>query len=167
MPIELHCEHCGKLVRAPDDAAGKHGKCPSCHQTVYIPAADVEPLGLAPVDETAEEAARRAEQESRDLQRALLHERDMPAGGIGEDTRNRSGQMLEPKLDMETLIIEYAAAMAAGDLTQAEEYAADIKRDMVKAEDVMQRLTVDEIPPDRLADIPRPVLVGFFKQLRN
>jgi phage FluMu protein Com len=167
MAIELHCEHCGKLVKAPDDAAGKHGKCPTCHQSVYIPSADVEPLDLQPIDAAAEAAVRRAEEESRALQRALLKEREAGPERAGDDSRNRGGQVLEPRLDMETLIIEYAAAMASGDLNQAEQYAADIKRDMAKAEDVMQRLTVDEMPHELLVVIPRPVLVGFFKQLRQ
>lgn len=169
MPIELHCEHCGKLVRAPDEAAGKHGKCPSCHQTVYIPTPpdEIEPLPLQPIDEDAEREAERARREAAALQKALLEDRAASPELPGGDKPNLAGQILEPRLDMETLVIEYAAAMARGDLAQAEEYAEQIKRDLRAAEDVMQRITVDELPPPQLADIPRPVLVGFFKQLRH
>jgi len=63
-------------------------------------------------------------------------------------------------------VIEYAQAMAAGKLEEAEQLAADIRRNMDKANDVIQRLMTDEILPEPLAEIPRPVLVGFFKQLK-
>lgn len=170
MAIELHCNHCGKLVRAPDDAGGKHGKCPACHQSVYIPTPSdqLEPLPLAPEDHSAEEAARRARQEAVRLQQALLNERESGPEPAGARARAPvESAAYEPQLDMDTLVIEYAAAMASGDLAQAEQYAGQIKRNPKKAEEVMQRITVDEILPDRLANIPRPVLVGFFKQLRQ
>ena len=67
---------------------------------------------------------------------------------------------------MEELVIEYALCMAKGNLSKAEELAAEIRTSVAVAEEVMQRLTVDEIPPPRLAKIPRPVLMGFFRQLR-
>lgn len=169
MSIEFHCNHCGKLVRAPDDAGGKHGKCPSCHQSVYIPlpSDQVEPLEIAPVDEAEERERARLLKESQDLQRRLLNERDLPTGMGAAPPPSSAGQVMPPRLDMETLVIEYAQAMAAGNLEQAEQLAADIRTDMKTAEDVMQRLMLDELPPKRLAKIPRPVLVGFFKQLRR
>ena len=49
MSIEIHCDHCGKLIKAPDDAGGQRGKCPYCHQSVYVPApnaGDDEEIGL-------------------------------------------------------------------------------------------------------------------------
>jgi len=169
MSIEFHCDHCGKLVRAPDDAGGKHGQCPSCHQSVYIPmpSDQIEPLDLSPVDDAEEHERARLLDESREIQRRLRDEKDLPRGAAAEPPPSAAGQVLPPKLDMETLVIEYAQAMAAGDLEEAERLAADIRSDMTAAEDVMQRLTLDELPPERLADIPRPVLVAFFKQLHE
>lgn len=169
MPIEFHCSYCGKLVRAPDDAGGKHGKCPTCHQSVYIPmpSDQVEPLDLAPVDETDERERSRLLKESQEIQRRLLEEREVPRETAADARPSPGGMVLPPKLDMDTLVIEYAEAMAAGDLERAERLAADIRGDMKSAEGVMQRLTLDELPPERLANIPRPVLVGFFKQLRE
>jgi len=168
MAIEFHCYHCGKLVRAPDDAGGRHGKCPACHQSVYIPMPpeQIEPLELAPVDETEERERERLLRETRELQRRLLSERE-PADLAGAAAPGSGGGALPPELDMETLVIEYVEAMAAGELAQAEELAADIRADMKAAEEVIQRLTLDEIPPQRLAGIPRAVLVGFLKQLRS
>jgi hypothetical protein len=167
MSIEFHCEHCGTLVRAPDDGGGKHGKCPSCHQSVYIPmpSDQVEPLEIAPVDQADERERARLQQEALELQRRLLDERELPKGTAAELPPASPGAPLPPRLDMETLLIEYARAMAAGDLEQAEQFASDIRADMRAAEEAIQRMVADELPPKQLAQIPRPVLVGFFRQL--
>lgn len=37
MPIEFRCGQCGKLLRTPDDTAGKMAKCPECAAVVPIP----------------------------------------------------------------------------------------------------------------------------------
>jgi hypothetical protein len=167
MSIEFHCEHCGKLVRAPDDGGGKHGKCPSCHQSIYIPmpSDEIEPLELEPVDQSEERERARLRQESLEIERQLLDERELPKGMVSETRPARAEAPLPPRIDMETLLIEYARAMAAGNLEKAEQYASDIRSDMRAAEEVIQRMVADEIPPDELAKIPRPVLVGFFRQL--
>ena len=49
MTIEFHCPKCGKHIKAPKEAAGKNGKCPACHQSVYVPTPDdeIEPLWRA------------------------------------------------------------------------------------------------------------------------
>lgn len=169
MAIEFHCSHCGKLVRAPDDAGGKRGKCPSCRQTVYIPmpSDQLEPLDITPVDEAAERERARLLKETQELRQRLLQERDAPPATNDAVTPRPVEQVFVPRLDMETLIVEYAQAMAAGDLERAEELATDIRTDMSAAADVMERLMVDELPPEGLANIPRPVLIGFFKQLRE
>ena len=46
MSIELHCPQCEKLIRAPDNAGGKYGKCPYCETKVYIPAPPGEVIDL-------------------------------------------------------------------------------------------------------------------------
>lgn len=46
MPIDFKCTQCGKLLRTPDDTAGKKAKCPDCGAVLTIPAAaGVPPLG--------------------------------------------------------------------------------------------------------------------------
>ncbi len=169
MSVEFHCSHCGMLVRAPDEAGGKWGRCPMCHQSVYVPMPDdrIEPLELAPEDETEEERRRRLEREAIELERAMLADRNPPPETAASRAAGRTEGVLEPKPDIESLVLEYAIAMADGDLTRAEELAAEIRRDMKAAEEVMQRLTLDEVPHPKLAEIPRPVLVGFFRQLRQ
>lgn len=194
MPIELHCDHCGKLVRAPDDAAGKRGVCPSCHQSVYIPtpSGQLEPLPIEPVDSDAERERQRLLRESQDLVSRVLHDREAtgdaargrgsapgatartPAGTApGAPTRPPAGSAPAPAaappppVDVRKLIIQYARAMADGELAVADRLAQHIRRDMKRAEDVMQEITLDELPPAEIANVPRPVLVGFFKTLRG
>lgn len=37
MPIEVSCPRCGRTLRAPDELAGKSGRCPDCDTSVPIP----------------------------------------------------------------------------------------------------------------------------------
>jgi hypothetical protein len=169
MMIEFHCTHCDKLVRTGAEHAGKYGRCPFCHQSVYIPTPSdqLEPLPLEPVDQAAEEEQQRLVRETRDLTLQILSEKErLPDIGPASPTGSTM-DVLPPRVDVETLVIEYALCMAEGDLAAAEELAAEIRTNMAAAEAFMQRLTLDEIPHPRLARIPRPVLVGFFKQLRE
>jgi len=168
MAIEFHCDRCGKLVRAPENAGGRHGKCPSCHQSVYIPTPDeqIEPLDIEPLDSAEERRRQKLIAESRALEEKLLHERSLPKETAGSASRASSGP-LPPPVDVERLVTQYALAMAQGKLEEAAELAALIRRNLPAAEEVMQRLTIDEMPPPALERIPRPVLVAFFKQLRE
>lgn len=78
MAIEFNCTHCSRLVKSPDELAGKKARCPMCQQIVDVPEAifDVEetaptpeappappppPVGFeAPTQPTAGEEARKA-----------------------------------------------------------------------------------------------------------
>lgn len=46
MPIEFRCPQCSKLLRVPDDAAGKQARCPSCGAVVDVPAPRRPPTAL-------------------------------------------------------------------------------------------------------------------------
>ena len=50
MPIEFYCPGCGKLMRTPDDTAGRKGRCPNCGTKVQIPHATLANSGRADVD---------------------------------------------------------------------------------------------------------------------
>ncbi|MFH1746457.1 MAG: hypothetical protein ABIG44_05365 [Planctomycetota bacterium] len=175
MAIEFHCDHCGKMIRAGDEHAGKRGQCPHCHNSVYIPTPSdqIEILDLAPLDQSDEERQRRLLDEGRDLAHNIMHDRDTgavpepPPARIADSDNLPIGDARLAKAMMEDLIIRYAQHMAQGDLTQAQELATEIRADLPLAEEVMQALMLDEIPPEQLASIPRPVLVGFFRQLRE
>lgn len=171
MAIEFHCQHCGHLVRTADEHAGKRGKCPRCNNSVYIPtpSEQIEPLKLTPLDDADERHEQELLEESRELAQRILQEKDVPPESVAHPAPRPEpvGDIRLTAANMENLVIEYALNMAQGNLREAEELALEIRTNMRAAEEVMQRLTVDEIPPPRLAKIPRPVLVGFFKQLRE
>lgn len=170
MPIEFRCEHCSTLIKAPDEGVGKHGKCPSCHQSVYIPSPseEIEPLALAPEDTNEERERERLFRESWELERRLLEERELPTSMTESPIPATPAEGYPPSpADIEAVLIDYARAMAEGNLEQAQRYAVEIRKDMEAADEAIQRIVADEIPPMGLTDIPRPVLVGFFKRLQS
>ena len=82
MAINFHCDHCGKEIRAADSAGGKWGKCPSCHNKLYVPNLNIaDELTLAPVDESEEEKKKRLMAETYKLTHDILQERELPADG--------------------------------------------------------------------------------------
>lgn len=42
MPIDLACGRCQKLLRVPDEAAGKQARCPNCQSLTEVPLTAVE-----------------------------------------------------------------------------------------------------------------------------
>ncbi len=48
MPIEFRCRQCHKLLRVPDESAGKQAKCPACETVQAIPGPTRELPGVAP-----------------------------------------------------------------------------------------------------------------------
>lgn len=168
MAIEFHCVHCNHLVKTTDENAGKRGKCPHCHQSVYIPTPSdqIEPLDLVPLSAEEEAEKQQVAEEARRLAEALRQERGTPPAesGAGHPARPAAGA---PAASMETLVIEYVLAMAEGNLNEAEKLRTQIHTDMNRANEIIDRLTIDEMPPRRLARVPRPVLQGFLRQLRS
>ncbi len=42
MPIEFRCPQCQKLLRTPDDTAGKNARCPECEAVVAVPGGSID-----------------------------------------------------------------------------------------------------------------------------
>jgi hypothetical protein len=42
MPITFNCT-CGKILRVPDETAGRRAKCPACNAVVNVPRPEPEP----------------------------------------------------------------------------------------------------------------------------
>jgi hypothetical protein len=55
MPITFNCT-CGKILRVPDETAGRRAKCPACNAVVNVPRPEPEPE-FEIVEETAPAAA--------------------------------------------------------------------------------------------------------------
>ena len=95
MNVELHCSGCGKLIRAPGEAAGRWADCPACGRRLYIPtpAAELDEIPLSPEDTQflQNEAALQAERHA--LDRVVNRER--PARD-GDSSSSSSEQARSP-----------------------------------------------------------------------
>jgi phage FluMu protein Com len=178
MPVEFHCEHCGKHVKAPSEAAGRQGKCPHCQAVCYIPSPpeEIEELPLAPLDDAEELARKRALDETAKLQHALLHDRASPAdsgtssgraaGGPRPGARPDPNSLGMPIGEVQQLVAAFVSAMSDGQLDRAERVAGRLQNERDQVIAIVERLNSTGDPSIGLPDLPRPVLLGFLKQLR-
>lgn len=165
MAIVFHCEHCGKKIEAPDTAGGKWGKCPACHNKLYIPGLDSndEELKLAPLNESDRERERQLMAETYRLTQDILKEREIPEGPV-----EPAGAMYEmSEKELIKNIILYLRQMAYGELDEADQTAALIAPFGPKALEIVDRIALSEIPEPELADIPQQILASSIRALRN
>jgi hypothetical protein len=173
MGISFHCEHCGKKIEAPDTAGGKWGKCPGCHNKVYVPASKPaqpdDELRLAPLDTEEEIRHRKMLAEEARLRQDILKETNVPEDGAVP--KNQSPAPSKPNAlsnsELTTCIISYLRQMADGDLDQAAETAQAIIPNGQNAVRILERIALSEIPEPEIADIPQQVLSGLIKNLRS
>jgi len=164
MAIVFHCEHCGKKIEAPDTAGGKWGKCPSCHNKLYVPALDDgEELKLAPLDESDREREKQLMAETYRLTQDILKEREIPEGPA-----EPAGAIYEMSdSELRKNVILYLRQMAHGELDDADRTAALIAPFGPKALEIVDRIALSEIPEQELADIPQQILASSIRALRN
>ncbi|HNQ22068.1 MAG TPA: hypothetical protein PKK06_03140 [Phycisphaerae bacterium] len=161
MTIELHCPICRKLIKAPDNAGGKQGKCPACQNLVYVPKPpepDDEEIRIAPLDETDEERDQKLREEAATYLASLSRdvgpttERNAPATPAGE------------VVEVPELVERYVLAMRDSKLDVVEETIKELRRVKQKARDYVQARMVDQMAPP-LGNVPAPLLKGFLKSL--
>ena len=165
MSIELHCQQCQKLIRAPDNAGGKRGKCPYCGNNVYIPTPSdgSEEIGIAPIDQEEE---RRAEELRREaIQYAARVDHATDAGkaddrSAGAGVPQPPGEVVDLNAEVETFVV----AMRDSKLDEADAAAARLKRTGTRARDHVQGLLMDQMPL-QVEGVPDPVVRGFLKAL--
>jgi len=164
MAIVFHCNHCGKKIEAPDSAGGKWGKCPSCHNKLYVPKVnDDEELKLAPIDETDEERKRRLMAETFQLTHDILLERESPNGPA-----SFSGPTFEMgEKELTKNIVLYLRQMADGQLDEAQRTTDLIAPHGKRAIKILDEIAVSKIPEPDLAHIPPQVLSGLIRNLRT
>ena len=161
MAISFHCEHCGKKIEAPDSAGGKWGKCPACHNKVYVPSLNPdEELELAPIDEQDQEKQKELMAETHKLAQDILLEREEPG-----DSSKSAFEMNDKELT-ET-IIDYLRQMVNGQLEQAQQTEKLISLCGDRSVEILDRIALSEIPEPELADIPSQVLAGLVRTLRG
>jgi len=175
MGISFHCEHCGKKIEAPDTAGGKWGKCPACHNKVYVPAnKPAQPddeLRLAPLDTDDAIKKRKMLAEEARLREEILNETNIPEEGAAPPKNQSSSAPSRPNdlsdAELTTCIISYIRQMADGELDFAEETALTIIPNGQNAVRILERIALSEIPEPEIADIPQQVLSGLIKNLRS
>jgi len=165
MAIIFHCEHCGKKIEASEKVGGKWGKCPSCHNKIYVPNLnpdDGEELKLAPVDEKNQERQKKLMAETYKLSQDILLEREIPDDQSGPTAK---AQISDKELTKQ--IIVYLRQMADGELNQARKAAESIIPYGQQAIKIIDQIALSEIPEPELADIPPQILAGLIRSLRG
>ena len=178
MPISFHCEHCHREVKAPNEAGGKRGKCPHCGGLMYVPVSQEETgeLDLAPLDEADEARQRQAVVEAAALQQRLLRERAVPgepgqkgsrgaAGSQGGASQTPSG--VPSARALASLVVNFVEAMSGGKLDRAEQVAGELLQNRDRARALLDEMSGEDLSAYGMPALPRPVLVGFLKQLRS
>ncbi len=164
MAIIFHCEHCNKKIEAADTAGGRWGKCPACHNKIYVPNLKADgDLKLAPIDETDEERKKRLLAETFKLTQDILQERDIPENmsQVPETVANADEK------DLTKHIVTYLRQMADGNLSGAQMTALTIRPHHDAATKIIDRIALSDFPQPELADIPPHVLSGFIRSLRS
>ena len=163
MSIKFHCEYCGKKIDAPDTAGGKRGKCPACHNKIYVPQMEAEDeLKLAPLDETEEGRQKRLLAETFQLTQHILQEKDMPEGPMASG----SGPTIAEE-EMTDTIVRYLRQMADGDLDDAQRTAGTIATYRLQAKPILEQIAHSDPSDPELQDIPAQVLNGLIRNLRT
>ncbi len=164
MSITLHCSYCGKKIEAQDSTGGKWGKCPACHNKVYVPALTAvydDELKFAPVDEDEARKEKELMAETFELTQDILKERDdSPAGSVKIPSFKVSDE------DLTENIILYLSQMADSLLEEANDTVKAIKPHSAQAVEIIDRIAISDMPEPELANIPPHVLAGLIRALR-
>jgi len=170
MSIIFHCDHCGKKIEAADSAGGRWGKCPACHNRLYVPSSHSgEELKLAPIDETDLEREQRLLAETHKLTQDILQERDVPeATSETIGPIETAGPVLEmSERELTKYIIMYLRLMADSELYEAHRIAGLIAPHSEQAVEILDKIALGEILEPELADVPQHILSGSIRALRD
>jgi hypothetical protein len=175
MAIVFHCNHCDKKIEASDSAGGKWGKCPKCHNKVYVPdlnpADQDEELKLAPIDENEALRKKQLLKETFQISQDILSQKIVPPEESSSSSEaSESDDIYLPKTDVNDLrtnIIACLRQMADGDLEGAEVTLQLILPFGDKAIAIIDEIALSEMPESKLAHSPPQVLSGMIRNLRS
>lgn len=170
MSIVFHCSYCNKKIIAKDEAGGKWGKCPSCHNKIYVPALNAadeeEELKFAPIDEQDQKRKEKLLQETYQLSQEILKERAEPDENAPKHSSPRPESAIEPD-ELKNTIIMCLRKMADGQLAECDSLASSIASMGSKARDELDLIALSDIPDEELADISPGALAGLIRALRG
>ncbi|MGB0714583.1 MAG: hypothetical protein ACPGXK_01815 [Phycisphaerae bacterium] len=157
MSIDLHCPGCTKLIRAPDDAGGRTGKCPYCSRKVYIPMPkdEIETIPIAPLDPVDE--AREEE-----LRRESANYAATVSGG-GDGSLPLEGDSAEP-IDFEAEVSRFITSMHSSDLEVTEQIVARLSGQAAPARAFIESVISNDVALS-VDGVPAPLVQGFLKSL--
>ena len=171
MSIIFHCDYCGKKIEAPDTAGGRWGKCPSCHNKLYVPApqSEEEELKLAPIDVSAEERERQLMDETFRLTQDILKEKEIPEGADKpNDPAGKANTGFElSQIELKQYVIKYLRLMADSELYEAQEIVGLISPYGARVVKILDQMANSNIPEPELAGVSNLVLSGLIKSLRE
>jgi hypothetical protein len=170
MAIIFHCDYCGKKIEAPDNAGGKWGKCPACHNKLYVPdSKSDEEIKLAPIDLTAEQREKQLLDETFRLTQDILKERDIPEGAVESDepveTAGSGFQMSQ--VELKQYVVKYLRLMADSELYEAQKISTLIAPYGARVMKILDKIADSDMLEPELAGISQLVLSGLIRSLRD
>jgi hypothetical protein len=168
MTVTFHCEYCGKRIEAPDSAGGKWGKCPACHNKLYVPnLSEGEELKLAPIDEEEEARRRQLMDETHKLSEDILLEKEIPDEPTEADADATVWPAEISDKQLRKNIVSYLRQMAEGQDEAAKRSRGLIAPYGKRTIKILDKIALAEIPEPELAGIPQQVLSGLIRELRS
>lgn len=166
--IQVTCQHCNHVIKAPRKAAGRRGKCPHCHNSVYVPTPsdELEEIPFASSDDEALAKADRLEKEALEVAAAIRREKDdTPQKARPTPDPPTTAKPNPPVTDITRAICRYLQAMQVSELERAEGIAEELKGSARQAKSKIQQMMVDAMRPDEVRGIPDGLYQGFLRKL--
>ncbi len=167
--IRVTCEHCNQVIKAPRKAAGRRGKCPHCHNSVYIPTpeSELDAIPLAPEDAETRAATERLEKEAMEISAALGREtKEAPELTVTPQQEHPAPRETALNAtEINDLIIRYLLAMQVSELERAEALVAELQGAARQAKSKIQQMMVDAMRPEAVRGMADGLYQGFLRKL--
>ncbi len=167
--IRVTCEHCNHVIKAPRKAAGRRGKCPHCHNSVYIPtpASELDEIPLESEDVETRAATERLKKQAMEITAALGREtKESPERTVTPQQRGSAPRKAAMNAtDINELIIRYLLAMQVSELGRAEALTAELQGAARQAKSKIQQMMVDSMRPEAVRSMADGLYQGFLRKL--
>ena len=127
---------------------------------IPLPPEQRQEIPVAPADDDENARAEQLKEDQAFLGQ-LAQEQAVPADG------GAPAAPAAPSDIMETLAVGFVLSSAQGQMERAERFAAQLARGGQHAQEIVDRMMLEQIPHDDLKDVPAPVVNGYLKQLRE
>jgi predicted nucleic acid-binding Zn-ribbon protein len=167
MAIRFNCANCGKVVKAPDNAAGKRATCPSCGIMIFIPrpkSESEEAFGVSAVDEKEEARMKKQlEDENREVDELLGRGTGLKDDDAGEKKPAKPAAMDE--VAIEAAAVDWLLAEVEGRAEEAKKLAAKLKGHAAAVKMLLEALDPTMLENPALSDMPPPLLKKMREKL--